>query len=215
MKGHDWKKLMALIILVIFLPSNPILSRDVQTVHSFSAPTKFSSRHRSRHSRHRLKSGSEFSDEVFHFLDRQPEGSFTSVDLPLNILNAYPTVKNAGNKAEINWQRRGLSPLPLQMGLIQAEYMRLQQMGRADEKDLHNMLQGIKLYQGHPFHRQNDHKDVVWQQGSVRLLSVADHDNAAQTVPLILIPSLINKADVLHITEEKSFQNFIIHCIII
>ena len=118
-------------------------------------------------------------------------------------------MKNAETKAGINWQRRGLSPLPLHMGLIQAEYMRLHKMGLADERDLHNMLQGIKLYQGHPFHRQNDHKDVVWQQGSVRLLSVADHDNAAQTVPLILIPSLINKADVLHITEEKSFQNWL------
>ena len=28
-------------------------------------------------------------------------------------------------------------------------------------------------------------------------------------MPLILIPSLINKADVLHITEEKSFQNWL------
>ena len=118
-------------------------------------------------------------------------------------------MKNAENKAEINWQRRGLSPLPLQMGLIQAEYMRLQQMGLVDEEDLHKMLQGIKLYQEHPYQRTEMVEHTVWQQGSVRLLAASGQKNAASSVPLILIPSLINKADVLHITEEKSFMNWL------
>lgn len=112
-------------------------------------------------------------------------------------------------KAGITWQRRGLSPLPLQMGLIQAEYMRMQQMGLADERDLRRMIAGIKSYQEHPFVRRGMSADIVWQQGEVRLLykkAVVKPENA---MPLLLIPSLINKADILNITEEKSFQNWL------
>ena len=74
------------------------LDRAVHDVHSFSAQTKFSSRPKLRHGRQRLGSGSEFSEEVFHFLDLQPQVLYTEVDLPLNILNAYPAVQNAENK---------------------------------------------------------------------------------------------------------------------
>lgn len=85
MKGHDYTKSLALTFVVVVLPLDNFWSREVQNVNCFSAPTKYSSHQKLQHSQQKLGSMSEFSEELFHFLDRQPQVSYRSVELPFNI----------------------------------------------------------------------------------------------------------------------------------
>ena len=97
MKGYDFVKSFALTFLVTHLPSNPLWSTIVQNVNCFSASTKVlyhQPLQRNQHSR--LCSG--FEEEVCQFLDRQPQVAYRNLDLPSNILTAYPTIPQIGNK---------------------------------------------------------------------------------------------------------------------
>ncbi|HEY7990566.1 MAG TPA: alpha/beta hydrolase, partial [Stellaceae bacterium] len=55
------------------------------------------------------------------------------------------------------------------------------------------MLRGIERYRHHPWRRPDDEPPVLWQQGATRVLDYGPADGA----PLLVVPSLINKAYVL------------------
>jgi polyhydroxyalkanoate synthase len=64
------------------------------------------------------------------------------------------------------------------------------------------MLRGIERYRHHPWRRPDDEPPVLWQQGATRVLDYGPADGA----PLLVVPSLINKAYVLDLLPEASLM---------
>ncbi|MGB0498217.1 MAG: alpha/beta fold hydrolase, partial [Rubricella sp.] len=72
---------------------------------------------------------------------------------------------------------------------------------------LRETLRGIEMWQRHPWRRDLPEPPAVWSEGSTRLLDFGQVDGAPQPMgpPVLVIPSLINRADVLDLTRERSF----------
>ena len=108
----------------------------------------------------------------------------------------------------------GPNPLPLHLGqaafLVQQAIMSaatdptapaLEDVAVAAAAQLQLMLDGIAAWRGHPYTRKSSAATVLWSDGSTRLL-----DFGAQGDPIILIlPSLINRADILDLMPGNSF----------
>jgi len=66
--------------------------------------------------------------------------------------------------------------------------------------------QGVAAYRTHPYRRRLPEPPTLWRQGSTRLLDYGTKPNGA---PVILIPSLINKAYILDLAEKRSLARFL------
>jgi len=68
-------------------------------------------------------------------------------------------------------------------------------------------LSGIERYRAHPYRRAAAEAPVLWQEGSTRLLDygAGAHDGRA----VLVVPSLINRAYILDLTQEKSLLRFL------
>jgi polyhydroxyalkanoate synthase len=65
---------------------------------------------------------------------------------------------------------------------------------------LTEFVTGIKAYRAHPYRRPPTRAEPVWQDGASRLL---DYGGAGR--PLLLVPSLINRAEILDLRPGASF----------
>lgn len=63
---------------------------------------------------------------------------------------------------------------------------------------------GIQMYHAHPFHRGVNPFPVVWEDGTTRL-----YDYGGSGAPVLVIPSLVNRAYILDLLPEKSFMTFL------
>jgi polyhydroxyalkanoate synthase len=61
-------------------------------------------------------------------------------------------------------------------------------------------LEGLERYRHHPYRRRVPEPPVVWQDGSTRLLDYRSQGGA----PVLVVPSLINRAYILDLSTEKS-----------
>lgn len=89
-----------------------------------------------------------------------------------------------------------LGPRPL------ATYFRIAAMAGStgDRPVPHELfLAGLRAYWAHPYRRRTPPRRVHWQEGSARLL-----DFAGSGLPVLVIPSLINRADVLDLLPGRS-----------
>jgi poly[(R)-3-hydroxyalkanoate] polymerase subunit PhaC len=68
-------------------------------------------------------------------------------------------------------------------------------------------LSGIERYRAHPYRRAAAEAPVLWHEGSTRLLDygAGAHDGRA----VLVVPSLINRAYILDLTQEKSLLRFL------
>ena len=66
--------------------------------------------------------------------------------------------------------------------------------------------QGVSAYRSHPYRREATESPMLWRQGTTRLL---DYGNGRDGAPVILVPSLINKAYVLDLAEKRSLARFL------
>jgi polyhydroxyalkanoate synthase len=66
-------------------------------------------------------------------------------------------------------------------------------------------LRGVRLYQVHPWRRPLGEPPVLWQSGSSRLLDYGP----AGAPPVLCVPSLINRAYVMDLSERRSFARFL------
>ena len=67
--------------------------------------------------------------------------------------------------------------------------------GRADV-----FLRGLETYRHHPYERALRDPPVIWREGTTRLLDYAP----AGGVPVLVVPSLINRAYILDLSAERS-----------
>jgi len=70
-----------------------------------------------------------------------------------------------------------------------------------------SLLAGIAAYRRHPYSRRLPDPPVVWAEGGSRLLDYALPD--AKGPPVVFVPSLVNRAHVLDLTEDSSLLRFL------
>ena len=81
----------------------------------------------------------------------------------------------------------------------------------ADRRYL-SLLRGIEAYRSHPYRRALSDPPAVWQEGTSRLLDYgADHEAAGDPgpAPVLLVPSLINRAYILDLNEQASLLRWL------
>lgn len=66
-------------------------------------------------------------------------------------------------------------------------------------------LTGVECYRRHPYRRDVIEPPVVWREGGTRLLDYGPGDG----VPVLVIPSLVNRAYILDLDAERSFLRFL------
>ena len=69
------------------------------------------------------------------------------------------------------------------------------------------MLAGIRGYRAHPYRRAEPDHAIAWQQGTTRLLDCAPAGDHRR--PLLLVPSLVNRAYILDLAPRRSLVRFL------
>jgi len=72
----------------------------------------------------------------------------------------------------------------------------------------HAFLRGVRAYQTHPARRSLPAKPIVWQKGSTKLRRYGDPKNEGAKRVLV-IPSLVNRFDILDLDKGLSFLRFL------
>jgi len=67
-------------------------------------------------------------------------------------------------------------------------------------------LDGLAAYRRHAYRRHATQVPVLWREGSTRLL---DYGTAGDGLPVLVVPSLINRAYILDLAEGRSFMRFL------
>ena len=104
-----------------------------------------------------------------------------------------PELSEAGRELEKQLGAVGLEALATAVG---AELR-----ARADR-----FLAGIERYRDHPYRRDLADPPAIWEDGSTRLL---DYGIAGKGTPLLVVPSLINRAYILDLMAEKSLLRWL------
>lgn len=68
-------------------------------------------------------------------------------------------------------------------------------------------VRGIAAYRHHPYHRALSEMPAVWQQGTTRLLDYSQP--GCDGPPVLMIPSLINRAYILDLTQRRSLMRYL------
>jgi polyhydroxyalkanoate synthase len=116
--------------------------------------------------------------------------------LPLlkrGLLAWRPELQGAGQDLERNLGDVGLDALA---AAVESELR-----SRADL-----FLKGIERYRDHAYRRDLADPPVVWQDGSTRLL---DYGERGRGAPVLVVPSLINRAYILDLMAEKSLLRWL------
>lgn len=67
-------------------------------------------------------------------------------------------------------------------------------------------LEGIERYRAHPYRRRLAEPPILWREGGTRLLAFG---GTAAGAPVLLVPSLVNRAHILDLTAKRSFARYL------
>ena len=94
----------------------------------------------------------------------------------------------------------------LQEALAQADPEALARaLGAETACRIGTFLAGIEGYRAHPYRRRLTEPPVLWQAGTTRMLAFGGDAGA----PVMLVPSLINRAYILDLTAQRSFARYL------
>lgn len=94
---------------------------------------------------------------------------------------------------------------PLAERLAAADFAALSAaLGRQVAQRLDTFNRGVRLYQQHPWRRTLEAPDPVWRAGSTLL---ADYGGTG--IPALFVPSLVNRAYILDLSERRSLVRFL------
>ena len=85
-------------------------------------------------------------------------------------------------------------------------------VAREGERRFISFLDSIRSYRRHPFQRAAPTAPVLWQEGSTRLLDYRQSNGrkpGKRGRPIMIVPSLINRAYILDLLPERSFMTFL------
>ncbi|MCK5384486.1 MAG: hypothetical protein KAJ29_02840 [Alphaproteobacteria bacterium] len=113
--------------------------------------------------------------------------------------------------------RDGPHPLSVYLGLAAAKTKELQDfvvqgnIGYSQEQ-LTEMIRGIQKYQNHGYHQERLKTQKIWQDGTVKIIKPDEEAlfmTQAKSAPLLLVPSLINKAYIMDLAQERSLLRWL------
>ena len=108
----------------------------------------------------------------------------------------------------LNWRRADRAQATaLQEALTQADPEALARaLGAEAATRIGTFLAGIEGYRAHPYRRRLEDPPVLWQAGTTRVLAFGGD---AAGAPVLLVPSLINRAYILDLRAERSFARYL------
>lgn len=71
-------------------------------------------------------------------------------------------------------------------------------------RHLNDFITGVLAYRHHPYRRNLQDPPAVWASGGIRLLDYGAVGEDTDGVPILVVPSLINRAYILDLSERKS-----------
>ncbi|WP_227421816.1 alpha/beta fold hydrolase [Pacificispira spongiicola] len=72
------------------------------------------------------------------------------------------------------------------------------------------MLRGIERYRSHPYRRTDSTPDALWREGTSTLLDYRVYlKGPARRPPVVLVPSLVNRAYILDLRPEQSLARYL------
>lgn len=104
--------------------------------------------------------------------------------------------------------RTGPKPLPFQLGMASLASAGFAGGAAFDESVLQKFFKGVQKYQNHDFHRVMPELPVAWEKGAARLLA-AQQGPAKYDVPVVLVPSMVNGAEILDLLPERSMLRWL------
>lgn len=119
---------------------------------------------------------------------------------------------------DIKLTRDGPHPLSLHLGMasvpgfdmLQVKDVNALQQEHAQHADnIQNMLEGIKLYQTHPYRAAKMQCEEVWREGQVSITVCSAEGDRENAPAILLVPSLINKSDVFDLNEQRSMMRWL------
>jgi polyhydroxyalkanoate synthase len=135
----------------------------------------------------------------------------TAISTWLNSASALPLWKHSSPGSNpirlpgLSWhpslRERG-AQLSQDLAAADPEALRIA-VGREVRQRLDELERGIRLYRAHPYRRAPAAAPVVWRDGTTRLL---DYGAGQGGPPLLVVPSLINRAYILDLWPERSFM---------
>lgn len=81
--------------------------------------------------------------------------------------------------------------------------------GEIEQADLHALLEGIRKYQAHSFRRNVPPLPVIWEKGTVRVFHCESKKSGSASIPLLIVPSMINKSSILDLLPRQSFVRWL------
>lgn len=113
--------------------------------------------------------------------------------------------------------RKGPHPLSVHLGMALANTKGIQDFVSSfpapaySQEQITEMVRGIQMYQTHSFKGNRPEVESIWTDGVLNIMKpTADYSKQHRGgVPLLLIPSLINKAHILNLTEERSLLKWL------
>lgn len=137
--------------------------------------------------------------------------------LPLHLLTHASTL--AGSRAALPLWKSGSLPWNPALADRAAElkksldaagpdaWTRLDEELSAESAHRHqSLLDGIDAYRRHPYHRPLQRPPELWRQGST---SVLDYRIVPGGVPVLVVPSLVNRAYILDLTARRSLVRYL------
>lgn len=76
----------------------------------------------------------------------------------------------------------------------------------AGQQRLEDFVRGVRAYQNHPFRRDLAPPPAVWQRGAAVLRDYGGPTEESGGVPVLFVPSLINRAYVLDLAADRSLM---------
>lgn len=144
---------------------------------------------------------------------KRPRGRIGPRPLPLHLMTALASWFGSGAALPLlksGWPRSkpefasAARDLEAQLAAVVPEAF-----GAALERELRSQadlfLRGLEQYRHHPYRRDLDEPPVVWAEGTTRLLDYAP----AGGVPVLVVPSLINRFYILDLNTERSLLRFL------
>jgi polyhydroxyalkanoate synthase len=105
--------------------------------------------------------------------------------------------------------RSGPKPLPFQLGMASLAAAGMAGGTAFDAQTLQSFFAGIQKYQKHPFKRVMPPLETVWRAGEVRLFAATATGAVRHPVPVVLIPSMVNKSDILDLSPDRSMVRWL------
>jgi polyhydroxyalkanoate synthase len=79
-------------------------------------------------------------------------------------------------------------------------------LGAETRRRFGQFMDGIAAYRAHPYRRELADPPVLWQEGAARLL---DYGQNTEGVPVLFVPSLINRAYILDLSAQRSLMRWL------